>query len=338
MISPARLTQAAVTEQWRQHHFRAMNTNVHTWVFGRDERTTAQVEETFRQQERTMSRFDAASDLSRLNQAPDREVTVSPALFAPLSVAFWAAEVTGGIFDPTQLAPLQAAGYDRSFEPIVERAAFRWTAAPEMADMPGVHHRRLATWRQVALLPETRQVRRPVGLGIDLGGMGKGWTVDRAADLLNGQGPFLVNAGGDLFAHGHPGDARGWRIDVEHPLDPTRWIARLRLTHHALATSTVTKRRWLKDGHAMHHLIDPRSGRPAVTDAVSVSVVAPRTVVAEVLAKTALILGAEDGLAWLGEMPGVAALIYTSAGALRWTPTLEPMIEALAADAAHGEM
>jgi thiamine biosynthesis lipoprotein len=338
MISQVRLPQAAIIDPWRQHHFRAMNTDVHTWVCGRDEHTAAQVETLFRRQERTMSRFDAASELSRLNQSPDRQVTVSPALFAPLAVAFWAAEATGGLFDPTLLTPLQAAGYDRSFELIVERAAFRWTVAPEMAAMPGVQHRPLASWRQVTLLPETQQVRRPVGLGIDLGGMGKGWAVDRAADLLNAQEPFLVNAGGDLFAHGHPGDARGWRVAVEHPLDPARWVARLRLTHHALATSTVMKRRWLKEGQTMHHLIDPRTGRPAVTDALSVSVVAERTVVAEVLAKAALILGAEDGLAWLGAIPGVAALMYTSAGALRWTPSLEPMIEELAADAAHGEI
>jgi thiamine biosynthesis lipoprotein len=338
MTSQARLRQAAAAEQWRQHRFRAMNTEVHTWVFGRNEDAAAQVAATFHQQERTMSRFDAASELSRLNQSPDRQVTVSPALFAPLAVAFWAAEATGGLFDPTLLTPLQAAGYDRSFELIVERAAFRWTVAPEMAAMPGVQHRPLASWRQVTLLPETQQVRRPVGLGIDLGGMGKGWAVDRAADLLNAQEPFLVNAGGDLFAHGHPGDARGWRVAVEHPLDPARWVARLRLTHHALATSTVMKRRWLKEGQTMHHLIDPRTGRPAVTDALSVSVVAERTVVAEVLAKAALILGAEDGLAWLGAIPGVAALMYTSAGALRWTPSLEPMIEELAADAAHGEI
>jgi hypothetical protein len=141
MISQARLRQAATAGQWRQHRFRAMNTDVHTWVFGRNEDATAQVAATFHQQERTMSRFDAASELSRLNQSPDRQVTVSPALFAPLSVAFWAAEATDGIFDPTLLAPLQAAGYDRSFELIVERAAFRWTVAPEH----GSHARRAAS-------------------------------------------------------------------------------------------------------------------------------------------------------------------------------------------------
>ena len=315
-----------------------MNTDIHAWVFDAGQQVANQVESLFRQQERTMSRFDATSELSRLNQSPDPEVSVSPALFAPLAVAFWAAEATGGLFDPTLLAPLAAAGYDRSFELVVERASFRWAAPPELADMPGVQHRRLATWRQVTLLPETQRVRRPVGLGIDLGGMGKGWSVDRAADLLNGHGPYLVNAGGDLFAHGQPGDARGWRIDVEHPLHPARWIARLRLTHHALATSSVTKRRWLKNGQTMHHLIDPRTGRPAVTDALAVTVVADRTVVAEVLAKAALILGAEEGLAWLGEMPGVAALIYTSTGQLCWTPSLELMIDEMATNATLGEM
>ena len=98
------------------------------------------------------------------------------------------------------------------------------------------------------------------------------------------------------------------------------------------------KRRWLKNGQTMHHLIDPRTGRPAVTDALAVTVVADRAVVAEVLAKAALILGTAEGLAWLGEMPGVAALIYTSTGQLRWTPSLEPMIDEVATSATLREM
>ena len=81
-----------------------MNTDIHAWVFDAGQQVANQVESLFRQQERTMSRFDAASELSRLNQAPDPEVSVSPALFAPLAVAFWAAEATGGLFDPTLLA------------------------------------------------------------------------------------------------------------------------------------------------------------------------------------------------------------------------------------------
>jgi len=314
---------------WQQHHFRAMTTDVYAWACTADAQVVRQVETLFHAQERCMSRFDAASELSRLNASPDRQVAVSPALFAPLTAAFWAADATGGLFDPTLLAPLAAAGYDRSFEHIVERASFRWTAAPELAGMPGVQHRRLASYRQVTLLAATQQVERPPGLGIDLGGMGKGWAVDRAADLLNGEAPFLVNAGGDLFAHGLPGDAHGWRIDVEHPLQPERWIARLRLTHHALATSSVMKRRWRQDGQTMHHLIDPRTGQPADTDVLSCTVVAGRTVVAEILAKAALILGAEAGLAWLGEMPGAAALVYTSDRQVRWTPNLEPLIDAI---------
>lgn len=325
---------AVDSASWQQHSFRAMNTAVHVWAFAAAAGAAADVETLFRQEERCMSRFDAASELSRLNSAPAPEVTVSPSLFAPLAAALWAAEATGGLFDPTLLAPLARAGYDRSFEHIVERASFQWTVAPDLADLPGVRHRRPASFRSVTLLPETRQVRRPVGLGIDLGGMGKGWTVDRAADLLNARGPFLVNAGGDLFAHGRPGDVDGWRIEVEHPLDPARWIARLRLTHHALATSSVMKRRWLKDGRTMHHLIDPRTGSPAETDALAVTVVAQRTMLAEVLAKAVLLLGVEAGLNWLGDTPGVGALVYTAAGELRWTPNLETLIEEVAADGA----
>ncbi len=252
-----------------------------------------------------LSRFDAASDLSQLNRS---ELTLSPVsapLFSALQAALWAAEVTGGLYDPTLLAELEQAGYDRSFDQIVERAQFQWpVAAPRPLAGAGGVERRPFDWRSVQLEAEQQAVRRPRGLRFDLGGMGKGWTVDRAADLLHGQGPFLVNAGGDLYAGGRPDGVQGWRVEIEHPLRPEDTIASLQLQDAALATSTVTKRRWRKDGGIRHHLIDPRSGQPAQTDALSVSVIARRTLVAEVHAKAALLLGAEAGLAYLAASAG----------------------------------
>jgi thiamine biosynthesis lipoprotein len=163
----------------------------------------------------------------------------------------------------------------------------------------------------------------------DLGGMGKGWTVDRAADLLNGDGPFLVNAGGDLYAHGRPGDERGWTVILEHPLTPDHWMARLYVDHAGVATSTIMKRRWRCNGQTRHHLIDPRTGEPAVTDALSVTVIAQRTVTAEILAKVALILGATAGLTYLTGLAGIEGLIYRADGHILTTPGLSPMLDVL---------
>ena len=118
---------------------------------------------------------------------------------------------------------------------------------------------------------------------------------------------------------------RGWRIALEHPLHADRWLAQVFVLNRGLATSTVMKRRWRKAGQLAHHLIDPRTGRPAQTDALSVTVLAPRTVLAEIYAKAALILGAEAGLAYLEQLPEVEGLIFTAAGRIVCTePALHP--------------
>ena len=104
-------------------------------------------------------------------------------------------------------------------------------------------------------------------------------------------------------------------------------MARVLLHHRAVATSTIANRCWQREGQFMHHLIDPRTGQPAQTDVLSVSVVADRTVVAEIYAKAALILGAEQGLAFLQGLPGIEGLIYTAAGQILYTTGLTSLLE-----------
>ncbi|MDE3091462.1 MAG: FAD:protein FMN transferase, partial [Chloroflexota bacterium] len=135
----------------------------------------------------------------------------------------------------------------------------------------------------------------PRGMRIDLGGIAKGWIAERAAQLLD---PFstacAVNAGGDLFAIGTPPGEDAWQVALEDPRDPNRTLAILRVGPGAVATSSITRRRWMQGDRARHHLIDPRGGVPAETDWLSVTVVAPRAAVAEVFAKALLIAGSRD--------------------------------------------
>ena len=322
------MKSTTISAQWQQHHFVAMNTAVSAWCYGDGTTQPQMVEALFRSYERVLSRFDPGSDLSQLNRSELVLSPVSPALFGALQAALWGAAATGGLYDPTLLAELEQAGYDRSFDQIVERAQFQWTAAKSRpgGSEAGRTGSRPWDWRSVELEAEQQAVRRPRGLRFDLGGTGKGWTVDRAADLLHGGGPFLLNAGGDLYAGGRPDGVRGWRVEIEHPLRPQETIASLQLHDAALATSAVTKRRWRKDGDMRHHLIDPRSGQPAQTDALSVSVIASRTLVAEVHAKAALLLGAEAGLAYLAAAPGVEGLIYRSDGQVLYTEGCEQLL------------
>jgi len=316
------------TWQWYSHDFRAMNTNVFTRLFSQSGDAVLQdVERLFASFERRLSRFLPQSDLSQLNAARNERFETGPTLIGAVEVALWAAALTGGLYDPTILTHLEQAGYDRSFEQVANPQPLTvHNVATGMSTSHAPFYPKYS-FRSVLVNRASGYIYRPVGVKLDLGGMGKGYTVDRAADRLQGLGPFLINAGGDIFAYQSPPGEPGWQINLTHPLQPGLSMARLYLSHKALATSTIAKRRWRHDGEMKHHLINPRTGQPAITDALSVTVVTERTVLAEVYAKAALILGAEAGLAWLQRLPGVDGLIFTAGQKILYTDGFAAMLD-----------
>lgn len=320
------------TWQWQQHTFRAMNTQVQTHLYSnqvRDNQVLVDVERLFASFEKRLSRFDPNSELSQLNICNAEIFHASPTLVDAVEVALWAAQMTHGLYDPTILNDLEQAGYDRSFEQIDNPAPLSGDRhlQPLFSSQPDQQSRRGFTFRSVHINRAARRISKPAGLRLDLGGIGKGWTVDRAADRLHGLGPFIINAGGDIFAYHSPPGSKGWEIELIHPLKPDHFTAKLHLHHRALATSTIAKRRWRQNGQPMHHLIDPRTGQPAQTDALSVSVIADRTAVAEILAKVVLIVGVEAGLAYLQKLPGVEGLIFTADSTVVYTSGMEAILE-----------
>lgn len=280
-----------------------MNTRIYTWLYTQAANSIEillDVQALFNSMERRLSRFLPTAELSRLNYT-DGVFMAGPTLFEAVEVALWAAESTGGLFDPTMLTNLEHLGYNRSFETI-------------RSDEPGPLTLPLpqpGQFRAVQLNPFTRAITKPGHIRLDLGGIGKGLTTDRAADRLAGLGPFLVNAGGDLYAYGAPPGETGWEITVPHPQAESRLVTTLRVRDKAVATSSITRRRWQQNGLVHHHLLDPRTGRSADTDLLSVTVIGERVATAEVFAKTALIIGAEYGLAYLESIPGVEGLLIT---------------------------
>jgi len=314
-MQPAFRAQTAGTgRRWSQQTFRAMNTDVYVWLYDDGGLSIHHVERLFRRYEGWLSRFDPASELSALNRCRRQTCQVNRTLFDTLEAALWAHSATGGLYDPTILPALEAAGYDRSFDVVRRQANVEADVSrrpPMKTAKTGSAGKVWADIRNLSLDPATLTVSRPPGMRLDLGGIGKGWAVDRAADLLHRAGPFFVNAGGDLYAYGLPGDQRGWQVEIEHPLEPGRPLAQFHLIDRALATSSIVKRSWRKAGRTMHHLIDPHTQQPATTDLLSVSVMADRTVTAEVFAKAALILGREAGMALLQATPGIEGLVYT---------------------------
>ena len=244
---------------------------------GADERAVSSaataIRGTFEQEERRFSRFRAESELSRVNAASGRSIALSPSFGAVMRLALEAARSTGGAFDPTVLCVMGAIGYDRDFDEVLAGARdMLHPASP------------CGRWRDVTLDGDVLWV--PAGVGIDLGGIAKGWTADLAATRALGAGlPWaLVNAGGDLRL---VGEAPVIDVAVEDPDDRGAELGRLSIREGGLATSSIRSRSW---GPGLHHVIDPRTGAPAETDLLQVTVTAPTCAEAEIRA-TAAILG-----------------------------------------------
>jgi thiamine biosynthesis lipoprotein len=293
--------------QLHEHHFRAMNTGVAAWLWADTPLADCWLRDVqcfFAAAEAELSRFRATSGLSRLNAAAGRGPRrVSPTVQHVLSQALAAARVSDGIFDPTVLHALQQAGYDRSFELLAVQDALPPAAGQRNGKPTRFNHgdepvAPTSGWQQVILDPIDGTVTLPAGLGLDLGGIAKGWSVDRAAERLGVHGAALIDAGGDIRASAAPG-GQPWPVAIADPFDDTRDLGVLYLGAGAVATSTVGRRYWQQEGRSMHHLIDPRRGQPCQSDLHTVTVLAPTAVQAEVAAKVALILGHKDGQAYL---------------------------------------
>ncbi len=263
------------------------------------------------------SRFRPESDLSRLGRADGAWVSVHPDTVQLLEHARAGWEATAGRFDPTVLPALVAAGYDTTFATVVARPPARADAPPGSrrtgagdAPAPGL-----------ASLEVDRpggRVRVPAGVGIDPGAIGKGLAADLVVErvVADGAAGAMANVGGDLRAAGAGPGGDGWGIEVVVPGHDTTLL--LAVADGAVATSTPAYRRWHHDGRPVHHLVDPRTGRPADRPATSATVVAGTGWLAEVLA-TSLVLGGppEDLLA-----VGATGLVVDHDGGLAELPGL----------------
>jgi thiamine biosynthesis lipoprotein len=281
----------------------------------------------FERWEQTLSRFRPDSELNRLNRAGGQPYRVSPTLWAVLKSALHAAQESNGLVTPALLAALEDAGYDRSFEQLTESAALP----------PALHHRLHQSLDLAAIRFDGRRraVTLPPGLRLDLGGIAKGWAATRAARELAAFGPALVDAGGDIAVQGLRPARRPWPVGVADPLHAGALLGVVQLADGAVATSGQDYRRWMRGGQWLHHILDPRTGRPAQSAVLTATVTADDGPTAEMAAKCALILGPDAGLRWLDARPTLAGLLVLESGALipsrRWLPRWEPYSEAATA-------
>ncbi len=261
--------------------------------------------------EARFTRFADTSELSRLNRSAGAWFQASPELFDVVQQACTLAEETDGLFDPTLLAALEAAGYDKSMDDI---RADTIRAHGVSAQPRSVSNTRSA-FRAIQLDEINQAIHLPLGTRIDLGGIAKGWIAEQAALLLSEYAEAsAVSAGGDLFIVGLPADEEYWTIGLEDPRDPERDLTTLQVGPGAVATSSIAKRRWRQGRRQQHHIIDPRTGVPADTDWLSVSVIAPHATLAEVYAKALLIGGSHEVENITARRPEITYIAVDDAG------------------------
>jgi thiamine biosynthesis lipoprotein len=294
------------------HELKAMSTEIVVAAEGSAESVSVGFKKVEAFNEQRFTRFSETSELAELNRSAGAWFSASSEMFEVISLASRLHRLTRGLFDPAILVALEMAGYDRSIEAVRAVAEGVVNSQPfpvrqpagffmDEGLQPPLPVRSVPTWNghyhfsDVRLDSDRGRVWLPLGLRIDLGGIAKGWIAERAARLLSIYcKTCAVDAGGDMFLIGLPEGESCWRVALEDPRKPNHNLAILKASPGAVATSAISKRTWLVDGKAYHHLIDPRSGRPAEADWLSVTVMAPHAAEAEVYAKSLLIGGRRE--------------------------------------------
>ncbi|MDO8733503.1 MAG: FAD:protein FMN transferase [Actinomycetota bacterium] len=252
--------------------------------------------------EQSWSRFRESSELNQLNaSAGTGPFVVSGDLLSLVWHMKRAWELTDGLFDPTMLAQIKAAGYDADFATVIARdalASARTWAVPH----------RSSAMADVKIDLQASTVLLPGDIGLDPGAIGKGLAGDIiAAELMRaGATGVLVDLGGDIVMAGTPGGEDFWAIAVEDersPNDESREPLIVRFDpvdgSHAIATSSTLYRRWA--GGTRHHVMDPRTGLVANPELVQATVWCGAGWLAEVSATAALLMTKDQALAWLQE-------------------------------------
>jgi FAD:protein FMN transferase len=274
--------------------FRAMNSNIVVAADGTDTATIAQgfdqVRKFIAESEQRFTRFSETSELAELNRSAGKWFQASDEMFTVLQAAYRLAQETHGLFNPAILPELKKLGYNRSMDELRKQDPEGPASGTQDEEVVAKQD-----FREIELDPGTKSVSLPKEMQIDLGGIAKGWIAEQAAyQLAESCQACAVSAGGDMFLVNLPRGELNWEVGLENPLKPEADLAVLHVKPGAVATSSILKRQWKHSGQLQHHLIDPRSGKPAETEWLSVTVWAKEAATAEVYAKVLLIAGSKS--------------------------------------------
>jgi thiamine biosynthesis lipoprotein len=281
--------------------------------------TFEQVFQEFDRLEALLSVWKDGSDVVRLNKnAGISPVPVSVETLEVLAAAHEASVVTRGKFDITFGALTDIWRFDHDQDNVVpDRQMIE-------ARLPRIDYRAV----QIDTTARTAFINRP-GLRVHLGGIGKGYAIDRAVALLKGRGlaDFLIQAGGDLYVAGTNG-GQPWQLGIADPRGAHEPFATLQLGEGTFSTSGDYERFFMKDGKRYHHLIDPDFGEPA-GGCRSVTIVAGRGMTADVLSTGVFILGPDEGMRLIEQLPDVEGVIVTAENDVLISSGLRDRVEIL---------
>ena len=258
-----------------------------------------------------MSHYKPESQLSQINQyANERAVQVDKELFDLIKLSTHYSQITEGAFDITYASVGYLYDYPRHIRPTEEQIREK---------LPSVN------WRNMLLDEEHHTVRfEHPGMRIDLGGIGKGYAVDRGIDILKARGiaRALVTAGGDSRIIGDR-MGRPWLVAVRHPDNPNKVVTRIPLSDSAVSTSGDYERYFDEGGVRYHHIIDPRTGHSA-SKVRSATILAPTATQTDGMSKTAFVLGPEKALEIINRMPEYDAVFVLPDGKMLYSNGLRP--------------
>jgi thiamine biosynthesis lipoprotein len=294
------------------HQFKAFDTDVFIGIVT-DKNTTKtilnKIEKDAKSFEKKFSRFDSSSELNKLNNANGKKIKVSIEMIDLLKKSKIAYKNTDGLFDPTVLVSLQKIGYDKSFKatsPVTKNPK----TTKNLATTIKTNFQKRTKFDALKITKNTITI--PKGLVLDLGGIAKGYWVDKITKILAKQYKnFWISAGGDVYLKGTKEDGKLWEIGVQNPAIFDQDILTLKTPKKGIgiATSGIAKRHGIKDGIKWHHLINSKTGLPVDNSILAVTAIANSTMAADVMAKTTLMLGIKKGLALINSMRDYGCII-----------------------------
>ena len=295
-----------------------MGTVVEIALFGDDEepaqKAALQAFHEIKRIERLMSPWFDSSDVSRINRSAGREsVKVSSETIEVVKKAQKVYELSGG-------------GFDITVGPLVQL----WRKARERGIPPdtGVVGKtlRLVNFRNVTVNPKGRIFLKKRGMAIDLGGIAKGYAVDRAFELLRtlGYKNLIVNAGGDLRLGGLKLD-QPWSVGIQHPRASQEIMARISISDSAVATCGDYEKFFVHQGKRYHHILNPKDGFPA-EGCQSVTIISKEATTGDAVATAVFVLGPEKGHALCQKIEDLECLIVDKEGEIILSPRLKDRI------------